>query len=200
VPLGCGTTFVRDGSLLGRAFTLEPAAYLEGSAREADAVRSQFDTLGHAFHDFNVEQSARSRGATVWAALKEMGASGMRERVSRHVSFAHRLAERVQASPVLELLAPVSLSICCFRYVPAQLRGAGADLHGLNELNREVLARLHEEHHHVPSSTEINGAFAIRACYINPRTTPEDVDGLADAVERIGAGAWRNAAACPRSR
>ena len=196
VPLGCGATFVRDQKILRHAFTLEPAEYLEGSAREMTSIGSQFDGFGYRFDegnniDFNPEQSMRSRGATVWAALKEMGAEGMRERVERHCGFARHLAERVKVSPVLELLAPVSLSICCFRYVPAELRGKPGATERLNELNREIVTRLHHGHRHIPSSTEINGAFAIRPCYINPRTTLAEVDGLADEVERIGAEVWK---------
>lgn len=190
VPLGCGATFVRDPGLLGRAFTMEPAEYLEGAARQIESISSQFDHLGYTLHDFSVEQSARSRGVTVWAALKEIGAEGMRARVSRHNSFARHLADRIRASPVLELLAPVSLSICCFRYVPSEVRGREGNAHTLNDLNRDILTRLHREHHHIPSSTEINGLFAIRPCYINPRTTVGDVDGLVQAVERLGAQAW----------
>jgi aromatic-L-amino-acid decarboxylase len=194
VPLGCGATFVKDCNLLGRAFTLEPAEYLEGSVREVETVHSQFDELGYPLVDFTVEQSARSRGVTVWAALKEMGAEGFRARVSRHNAYARQLSERVQASPNLELLAPVTLSICCFRYVPDELRGETSSTERLNDLNREIVERLHAEHHHVPSSTEIEGAFAIRPCYINPRTGPEEVDDLAQAVERIGAQVWRETA------
>jgi glutamate/tyrosine decarboxylase-like PLP-dependent enzyme len=190
VPLGCGATFVRDRSVLGRAFTLEPAEYLEGSASRDGQVGSQFDNLGYSLHDFNVEQSARSRGATVWAALKEMGAEGMAARVRRHNAFARHLAGLVERSPDLELLAPMTLSICCFRFFPAELRGRTGNEQALNELNREILARLHHEHHHVPSSTEIEGAFAIRACYINPRTTLADVEDLPVAVERIGDQVW----------
>lgn len=190
VPLGCGATFVRDRALLGRALTLEPAEYLEGSTGQHGTVTSQFDGLGYPFHDFNVEQSARSRGVTVWAALHEVGAAGIRERVIRHNSYARHLAELVQLSPVLELLAPVTLSICCFRYVPAELQGTAGSVATLNALNREIVERLHQEHHHIPSSTEINGKFAIRPCYINPRTTQNDVEDLARAVEKIGAGVW----------
>jgi aromatic-L-amino-acid decarboxylase len=195
VPLGCGATFVRDRALLGRALTLEPAEYLEGSAGQHEVVTSQFDGLGYPFHDFNVEQSARSRGVTVWAALNEMGAGGMRERVMRHNSFARHLTELVQSSPVLELLAPVTLSICCFRYVPAELQGNANNVDTLNVLNREIVELLHQESHHIPSSTEIDGQFAIRPCYINPRTTQDDVKDLARAVERIGAEVWARLAA-----
>lgn len=33
--------------------------------------------------------------------------------------------------------------------------------------------------------------FAIRPCYINPRTTLAEVDGLADEVEGLGAEIWK---------
>ncbi|MGH2607204.1 MAG: pyridoxal phosphate-dependent decarboxylase family protein [Anaerolineales bacterium] len=190
VPLGCGSTFVRDREILGRAFTLEPAEYLERVAGHAVSGTSQFENLGHPL-DFNLEQSARSRGATVWAALLEMGAEGMRARVRRHNAFARPLETRVRASADLEMLAPVTLSICCFRFAPPELRRSEGSAPVLNDLNREILRRLHQEHHHIPSGTEVDGNFAIRPCYINPRTTPQDVDGLADAVERIGAVVWR---------
>ena len=114
----------------------------------------------------------------------------MRARVVRHNGYARELARLVLASPVLELLAPVTLSICCFRYVPQELAEDAGREDVLNELNREILKRLHHEHHHIPSSTEIRGKFAIRPCYINPRTTAEDVSGLAAAVERIGSETW----------
>ncbi|NIM52975.1 MAG: pyridoxal-dependent decarboxylase, partial [Gemmatimonadales bacterium] len=44
-PIGCGAAFVRDRALLGRAFTTEPAEYLEGAAGTSE-VQSPFDDLG----------------------------------------------------------------------------------------------------------------------------------------------------------
>jgi aromatic-L-amino-acid/L-tryptophan decarboxylase len=114
----------------------------------------------------------------------------MRARVRRHNLFARQLAAAVEASPVLELLAPVSLSISCFRYVPKSLRDCGTETQLLNALNREILKRLHREHRYTPSSTELHGMVAIRPCYINPRTQPADVEGLILAVERLGQEVW----------
>ena len=190
VPLGCGATFVRDTALFDRALTLESAAYLEGAFDREETISSQFDGPGYLFHNFSIEQSARSRGVTVWAALSEMGVEGIRNRIVRHNSYARHLADLVRKSTVLELLAPVTLSICCFRYLPDELRGANSDREKLNALNREIVRRLHGENHHIPSSTEIEGKFAIRPCFINPRTTSDDVPGLAEAVERIGHETW----------
>jgi aromatic-L-amino-acid decarboxylase len=181
-PLGVGAVFVRDRGILGRAFTLEPAEYLEGAVVDAAAdLSSPFDSFGELYHDFNLDQSAPSRGVMVWAVLREIGASGMRERVRRHRDFARHLADLVEADDRLELLAEPVLSICCFRYRPAGT--AEVDLDGLNV---EIARRLRAETHLVPSTTRIGGELAIRPCYINPRTTVGEVEGLAASVRRFG--------------
>jgi aromatic-L-amino-acid decarboxylase len=178
-PLGCGAAFVRDRALLGRAFTMEPAEYLEGSA-SSGPVESPFDEFGELYHDFNIEQSAQSRGVTVWAILSEIGRSGLRDRVARHLDFARHIERRVSADPRLELLSAATLSICGFGY------RAKDDASG-NALNARIAKRLRAETPFVPSTTMIAGRYAIRPCYINPRTRIEDVDGLVDAVLRLGA-------------
>ncbi len=95
--VGIGTVFVRDRALLGRAFSLEPAAYLEGAIESDAEISSPFDSFGELFHDFNLDQSAPSRGVAVWAVLREIGADGMRQRVRRHNDFARRLVALVSA-------------------------------------------------------------------------------------------------------
>jgi aromatic-L-amino-acid decarboxylase len=180
VTVGTGAVFVRDRARLGRAFTLEPAEYLEGAA-SAGRPESPFDDFGDAYHDFNLDQSAPSRGAAVWAVLLEIGADGVRERVSRHLDYARHVAERVRADARLELLIEPVLSICCFRYL-----GTGQDEGALNALNARLAQRLRADTPYVPSTTVVHGRFAIRPCFINPRTTLADVDGLVDAVRRIG--------------
>jgi aromatic-L-amino-acid decarboxylase len=179
-PVGCGAAFVRDRSLLGRALTLEPAEYLEGSAVDGP-VQSAFDNFGDVFHDFGLDQSAPSRGIQVWAILKEIGARGIRERIIRHHDFARRVADRAICDPRLELVAPPVLSICCFRYRPPEWPEARVD-----DLNQALAARLRAESPYVPSTTVVRGKLVIRPCFINPRTEWRDVDGLMDAVLAIG--------------
>ena len=179
-PLGCGAVFVRDRSLLGRTFTLEPAEYLEGSAGEGEP-QSPFDDFGEPYHDFNIEQSAQSRGVTVWANLLEIGRVGMRDRVRRHLDFARQVERRAREDAALELVQPATLSICCFRYRPP-----GLDELSANALNARIAKRLRSETPYVPSTTMVEGRYVIRPCYINPRTAMADVDGLVDAVIRIG--------------
>jgi aromatic-L-amino-acid decarboxylase len=178
--VGVGAVYVRDGAVLTRAFAEGPAAYLEGSFSAVEEPHSMFDVMGGPWADQSVELSAPPRGVLVWAVLREIGSSGVRERVLRHAGFARDLAERARSDERLELLCGPHLSIVCFRYRPHR---AGVDL---DALNTRILERLRRETPFVSSSTVINGALAIRPCFINPRTTQRDVDGLADAVMRLG--------------
>jgi aromatic-L-amino-acid decarboxylase len=180
-PVGVGAAFVRDRGVLGRAFTQEPAAYIEGAAHDDRVAVSPFDSLGIPFHDYTIELSAPSRGALVWAALREIGAAGMRDRVVRHNGYARRLAERVAADERLELALPPTLSICCFRYVAPGLDGPALD-----ELNARIAGALRADGLVVPSTTTVAGRYVIRPCFVNPRSTPEDVDLLAREVRRHG--------------
>ena len=135
VPVGCGAGFVRDGGFLARALTLEPAAYVEMAPTSTGDLGSPFDERGEGNPDFSLDHSAPARGLTVWAALKEMGASGMRARVVRHHDCARRVAERVREHPHLELLAEPILSICCFRVKPKGV----SDETALDALNEKIL-------------------------------------------------------------
>ena len=115
------------------------------------------------------------RGVQVWAVLKEIGVNGMRACVARHLDHARRVADRARASECLELLDEPTVSICCFRHVRPEL-----DDRQLDVLNDEIVRGLDRHGRWVPSATRVRGKFAIRPCYINPRTTQAEVDGLVD--------------------
>ena len=178
-PAGCGATYVRDGDLLERAFTQEPAPYLDVFSPE-DA-RSQFDSQGIHWYDRSVELSAPARGIWVWAGLREIGADGMRRRFERHIVFARHLADRAEQHPRLELLDPPTLSICCFRY-----RRDGLTEAELAAVNPKIVQTLRAEENLVPSTARIEGHLAIRACVVNPATTLAEIDALVDRVVAIG--------------
>jgi aromatic-L-amino-acid decarboxylase len=188
--VGVGATYVRDPAILARAFAEGEAAYLEGSfSRGTEAAQSQFDRTGGLWADESLELSAPPRGVLVWAVLREIGRRGVCQRVERHIGFARHIAERVRADDRLELLCDAQLSIVCLRHAPPP----GVDG---NALTQRILERLRRETPYIPTSTVVDGALAIRPCFINPRTTQADVDGLVDAVLELGG----EAIAAPQSR
>jgi aromatic-L-amino-acid decarboxylase len=177
-PVGCGAGLVRDAELLGRALAMERADYAGFAAGHGPDPGSPFDELGEGSLDHTFEHSAAARGLVVWALLKEIGARGMRDRVRRHLDCARRVAERVRAIDDLELLAEPVLSICCFRYRPPGV----ADDDAVDNANEAILSELRARGRAVPSGTRVRGRFAIRPCFIGPRSTLVDADALVDEV------------------
>jgi aromatic-L-amino-acid decarboxylase len=178
-PVGIAATFVRDRSILHRAFTQEPAAYLEGAFEGDGDVRVSLDSIGIPYSDFAVELSAPSRGVVVWSIIRELGREGVRARIRRDNDFARRLAELVRQHPRLELITEPVLSTCCFRYTASGINDP-------NAFNSALLRRLVRETSYAPSSTIVDGTFVIRPCYINARTHEEHIDGLVAAVVLLG--------------
>ena len=180
-PVGIGATFVRDRSLLNRAFTQEASDYLEGSVTDEN-IQHSMDSLGIPYNDFGVELSAPSRGAVVWALIREIGKEGMRERVCRHNAMARRVAELARAHPNLEVVQEPTLSICCFRYINDN-DDSGLDL---NDLNRKIHRQLVQQGRSIPSTAEINGVLAIRPCFVGARTSWVHAEQLVEDVIAAG--------------
>ncbi|MEP7281452.1 MAG: pyridoxal-dependent decarboxylase [Rubrivivax sp.] len=181
--VGVAATFVRDRGFLQRAFTQEPADYLEGSVQPAGApgsgIEHSMDDFGIPYYDFGVELSAPCRGVVVWALIREIGVDGMIDRVRRHNDMAAHVAEAARSHPRLELMQEPTLSICCFRYVAPGV----ADL---NELNRQLHRRLLRENINMPSTTLIKGQLALRPCFVGARCDMAQAQALIDDVLRLG--------------
>jgi len=169
VPYDAGFVLVRDGDLHYRTFAA-PAAYLRRDSRGISAG-SPWPC------DFGPDLSRGFRALKTWFTIKVHGAEKMGQVISGTCSLARHLAEQIGKHPQLELLAPVSLNIVCFRY-----RSADAD-----SVNAAIVADLQEAGIVAPSSTTINGQLAIRVAIVNHRTQLQDVDALLAAVLAQGA-------------
>ncbi|GEA59316.1 pyridoxal phosphate-dependent decarboxylase family protein [Vibrio comitans] len=185
--VGIAATFVRDRELLARAFTQEPADYLEGTVEasqhdhstQSQQLKHSLDSFGIPFFDYSVELSAPCRGVVVWAMIKEIGVQGMRERIMRHNDMANETANLVSQHAQLELLGNPELSICCFRFNDPKVKD-------LNTFNQQLHRQLIRENNYLPSTTKVNGNLAIRPCYIGARTEFKHVQGLINSVVKIG--------------
>ena len=181
--VGVAATFVHDRSLLERAFTQEPADYLEGSidqtAENESAIEHSLDDFGIPYFNYGVELSAPPRGVIVWALIREIGVEGLRERIVRHNDMARRIAEVCRTHPNLELLLEPTLSICCFRYV-------APGVEDLDRLNQRLHRRLVRGNVYMPSTTRVGCKLALRPCFVGALAEMEQVDGLLQAVLETG--------------
>lgn len=176
VPVECGCVLVRDGTILREAFSLVPP-YLRTEEGKG------FGGLPW-FSEYGFQQSRGFRALKVWMTLRHMGRCGVAALVSRHVALARRLASLVDAAPDLERVAPVELSVVCFRYVPRALR---TDQAWLDALNKALVEKVQAEGRAFLTGTSLRGRFALRACVLHYGTSEEDLEALVEEVRAAGA-------------
>lgn len=170
-----GCALVRDRELQRSAFALTPP-YLQRPTRGMGAGPEWLSEYG-------LQLSRGFKALKVWMSLKEHGAKKYARVIEKNVAQAQYLGQLLKDSPRLELLAPVSLNIVCFRYRPDK-----KSEEELRALNQELLLRLQESGQTVISSTLLGEKFALRACLTNHRTRKKDVEMLLELVEKIGQG------------
>jgi aromatic-L-amino-acid decarboxylase len=178
VPYDAGAVLVRDGALHAATFA-DHAPYLARTERGTAAGQPWFT-------DFGPELSRGFRALGVWFTMKTYGLDRFGALIDAQCALAAALGERIDAEPLLELLAPVTLNIVCFRYAPASLDIASSDA-----LNGRIVVELQERGIAVPSTTRVGGRLAIRLNIMNHRTTADDLEQTLAAVLAIGAEALK---------
>jgi glutamate/tyrosine decarboxylase-like PLP-dependent enzyme len=184
-PLDCGCLLLRDPDRARAAFAGTEESYIKVFEQDAEAF---------AFWDYGVELSRPFRALKVWAMLRYYGARRVAASVAEDCALAEYMGERVAAADDFELLAPVTLGICCFRYLPTDARRALESTHdeaerervnaGLDELNLRVMHAVQRGGQAYLSNATLRGRFALRASITNFRTTRRDVDLTLDIVRR----------------
>ena len=173
VPYDAGCILIRDETLHRETFSSQHA-YLEAAPRGLAGGTPWFC-------DYGPELSRGFRALKVWFTLKEHGIARLGEAIDRNCRQARYLAAKIEDHPRLKIMAPVALNIVCFRYC-----GPDSPAEGLNRLNAEIVADLHELGIAAPSTTRLGADLVIRVNITNHRSRFEDFDRLVDAVAALG--------------
>ena len=174
VPVDAGCLLFRDAGAAMAAFSTEDADYIK--------THGYSDEEAFAFWDYGVELSRRFRALKVWLTLQYYGTRRISEAIAQDISLAAYLGELVSNADDFELLAPVELSICCFRYVP---QGGMSDT-DLNQLNERIMTLVQKGGRAYVSNATVNGRFALRACITNFRTTKADIEETLEVIRDVG--------------
>ena len=185
LPVDCGCVLYRDPAT-ARATFAQDAEYTRVMGQEADEA--------FAFWDYGPELSRRFRALKVWMLLKVVGVRALGEAIEKNLACARYLEELVHASEDFEMLAPVRLSIFCFRYVPPRFKKALASVNktgrqpieqDLDGLNERLLIALQRDGSSYLSNARLDGRFSLRGCVMNFRTTRRDMEILLDDLRRV---------------
>lgn len=176
-PIEAGALLLREPGRLKAAFGAERPSYYGPAADDDDD-----STSGSDFHALGPQNTRGFRALKVWLALRMAGRAGYRRMIADDIALARRLAERVHATPGLEL-ATQQLGVVSFR-----VRPPGVDVEtALNALNRRLLAKLQADGRAFLSPAAVDGRFLLRACIVNFHTTAADVDALPALVAELAA-------------
>ena len=166
LPKACGIVLVRQEEDLAAAFAHEQG-YLPHQRHELHAV------------DITFEYSRPFRALKLWLALRAHGAAAFREAIQRNLAEARLLYEALAASSDFEALGEPKLSIVPFRHVPA-------DVGDLNEHNQRLADALQADGRFWIASALIDDEVWLRPCFVNFRTTEEDVLALVHVAREVG--------------
>jgi len=167
-PYECGALLVRDDHALRTAFQMTPD-YLQDSFAGDEVNLS----------DRGVQLTRSSRAIKVWVSLQYFGVDAFAAAIDRSLDLAQRVCERVENSDALELMAPPSLGVVCFRRLfPDAADGDEVDGH-----NAGLVVALERSGLGLVSSTIVRGRYALRVCVLNHTTGADDIERLMDFFE-----------------
>lgn len=172
-PFEAGCALVRDAKKHRDTFAIH-GDYLEEKPRGLAS--------GEFLADYSFELSRGFKALKIWMSLKEQGVEKFGRLIDQNIAQGAYLTRLIAAEPRLELMAPTSINIVCFRY-----RAAGADEAATKALNTEIMLRIQEAGFAVPTDTTVHGRYALRVAINNHRTTRADLDLFIAEVLRWGA-------------
>ena len=167
-PFDLSAFYSRRMDVVRAAFALTPE-YLQTS--EAASVKNLMDT--------GVQLGRRFRSLKLWMILRSYGAKAIRARLADHIRLAAELASWVDAHPDFERLAPVPLSVVCFRWKPATLSITEVELDRANE---RLIDLVNSSGDIFISHTRLRGRLTIRVAIGHLRTTEPHVRRVWDLL------------------
>lgn len=175
LPYEIACVLVRDPELHRATFALTPT-YLRDEGRGVIAG-------GLPFADRGPELTRGFKALKVWLSMKAEGVEKFARVIEQNVHQARAFAERLALVPDVEISAPVSLNIVCWRLVPVGFTPDQCDA-----LNKELLLQIQETGLAIPSGSQLRGRYIIRVSCANHRSRWADFEALAAGVERLAPG------------
>jgi len=176
MPFEIGCILVRNEEYHRKAFSLT-SDYLPHGQNMRGILGGDSPWLS----DYGFQLSRGFRALKAWMSIKEHGSRKYGRLIQQNMNQAHYLSGLIKSQPELQLSAPVTLNVVCFRYVaPGMNDGA------LNELNKQIVIELQEQGNVVLSGTIIKDKYVMRAGIMNHRSRLKDFDVLVREVIRVG--------------
>jgi aromatic-L-amino-acid decarboxylase len=167
-PIDCSVLYVRNPSILKRAFSLVPE-YL--TTTEPSPVTN--------YMDWGVQLGRRFRALKLWMVLSYFGHDAIAANIRRHVELAGQFAQWVDAAPDFERMAPTPLSTVCFRAHPVGIDSEP----DLDRWNERLLDAVNATGTVFLSHTRLRGSYVLRLAIGNLRTEERHIRRAWDLLQ-----------------
>ena len=151
----CSAYFVKDPGALIRTFEIHP-----------EYLKTGLDAQVKNFRDWGIQLGRRFRALKLWFVIRYYGVERLQEMIREHIRLAQLFKEWVEEHKHFELMAPVSLSLVCFRV------NDGRDETALSSLNKHLLERLNQDGKIYLTHTTLRGKYTLRLS-VGQRLTEE---------------------------
>ena len=151
-PIDLSAFYTRRPDILRRAFSLTP-----------DYLKTQDDPRAHNLMDYGVPLGHRFRALKLWFVMRYFGRERVEAMLRSHIQWAKDFAALVDAHPKFERVAPVPLSVVCFRY------------RGSDDENRAIIEKVNASGRVFIASTVLNGKLTLRLAIGQLQTEWKDV-------------------------
>ncbi|MCU0393895.1 MAG: aminotransferase class I/II-fold pyridoxal phosphate-dependent enzyme [Thermoflexibacter sp.] len=181
VPFEAACVYIKNKTYLKDTFSLIPS-YLRldiGDDTRTDLM------------EYNLQLTKDFKALKIWMTMKTYGVDRLAEAIREDIKKAKYLAEKIERSVDFELLAPVPMSIVCFRYIgkphtKVDLRSSNEHKEKFyNELNQNIIKAIEKDGRVFLAGTQIKDKTALRVCCVNHRRTYQDIDYLYDVLREI---------------
>jgi aromatic-L-amino-acid/L-tryptophan decarboxylase len=167
LPKACGVVLVRDDAALATAFSHQEG-YLPHQRHELHAA------------DVTLEYSRPFRALKLWIAFRAHGAGQFREAIERNLAEAELLFMSAQRTEDVEVMeAAPQLSIVPIRHAPEEVPD-------LNAHNQALAEAIQADGRVYLAPALIDGEVWLRPCFVNFRTTDDDVVALLEVARELG--------------
>jgi len=174
MPYGIGCTLVRHPRE-------HLSTFIYGHEAEYLKTMQGYYPDGMQTYNLGLRLSNEFLSLRVYMLLRAYGKEKYRRLIQQNLDQIGYLASQIGRAPDMEVTAPVTSNVVCFRYNPG---GLGEEQ--LQKLNQSILYELWRQHLGCVSDTTIKGRYMLRACNVNHRSRREDFDWLVAEVKKLG--------------
>jgi aromatic-L-amino-acid decarboxylase len=129
--------------------------------------------------DRTLEYSRPFRSLRLWMAFRVYGARQYRTWIEATLANARLFTETLRDTPGFEILHDPMLSTVCFRHTPPETDD-------LDEHNVRLAREMQRDGRVFLAPASVDGRACLRVCFVNFRTTPEEVSYALQVTEEIG--------------